>query len=309
MSSVSPGPAKKMTAPAVKARKGGDLLRMVTAYDTPSARIADRAGADIILVGDSMGNVVLGYDDTLQVTIDAMVHHVAAVSRAEPKAIVVGDMPWLSFHISAEETLHNAGRVIREGGAEAVKLEGGHKRVEMIEALVSAEIPVMGHVGLTPQSVNAMGGYRVQGKEIDDARELVADAKALEDAGVFAIVLEGVPDILAKIVTDAVGVPTIGIGAGPHCDGQVLVFHDVLGLSGNAEQRLPKFVRQYAKLDDLAVAALQAFFADVQTGKFPSEDETYHMPPDVEARLTGEHGANVHYLNPLHEDGTALGGF
>ncbi|NNK91586.1 MAG: 3-methyl-2-oxobutanoate hydroxymethyltransferase [Acidimicrobiia bacterium] len=273
---------KKVTAPAVLARKGGDKIKMVTAYDAPTARIADRAGADIILVGDSVANVVLGYDDTLQVTIDDMVHHTAAVSRTRPAAMVLGDMPWLSYHGSVEATVRNAGKLIRDGGAEAVKLEGGAKRVPMIEALVAAEIPVMGHIGLTPQSVHAMGGYRVQGKHADVAQDLVADAKALAAAGVFAIVLEGVPDLLAEIVSFAVDVPTIGIGAGPHCDGQVLVFHDVLGLG---EGRLPKFVRQYAGLADDAVAALEQFFSDVEAGTFPADAETYHMPEETARSL------------------------
>ena len=268
----------KMTAPKVLARKGGDKLRMVTAYDYPSAQIADRAGADIILVGDSVANVVLGHDDTLQVTVDVMVHHTRAVTRAKPSGLVVGDMPWLSYHASLDETVHNAGRFVREGGAEAVKLEGGRKRLQAIRAVLDAEIPVMGHLGLTPQSVNAMGGYRVQGKQAAAAYELISDGKALAEAGVFAIVLEGVPDLLAEIVTREIPVPTIGIGAGVHCDGQVLVFHDVLGLGGG--EYLPKFVRQYASLADDAVDAMQRFFADVQSGAFPGDAETYHMPGD-----------------------------
>jgi 3-methyl-2-oxobutanoate hydroxymethyltransferase len=268
----------KMTAPKIRARKGGDKIAMVTAYDLPTAQIADRAGADIILVGDSVANVVLGYDATLSVTVDVMVHHTAAVARAKPSAVIVGDMPWLSYHTSVEDTVANAGRLVRDGGAEAVKLEGGRKRLAMIEALLAAEIPVMGHLGLTPQSVHAMGGYRVQGKQAAVAYELISDAKKLDDAGVFAIVLEGVPDVLAEIVTDEVSVPTIGIGAGVHCDGQVLVFHDVLGLGGG--EYLPKFVRQYSHLADDAVAAMERFFADVRSGAFPGEDETYHMPEE-----------------------------
>ena len=269
---------KKMTVPRVRARKGGEKLRMVTAYDHPTARIADRAGADIILVGDSLGNVVLGHDDTLGVSIDDMVHHTAAVSRAEPSALVVADMPWLSFHVSVAEAVRNAGRLVREGGAEAVKLEGGRKRLPVIRALRDAEIPVMGHLGLTPQSVHAMGGYRVQGREAYAAYELLSDAHALAEAGVFAIVLEGVPDLVAETVTEQVPVPTIGIGAGPACDGQVLVFHDVVGL-GDAEG-LPKFVRRYAALADEAVDALRRFFDDVASGSFPAEAETYHMPEE-----------------------------
>src|SRR6266702_88741 len=264
----------KVTVPAILTRKGGPKLKVVTAYDTPSAQIADNAGADIILVGDTLAHVMLGFEDTLPATVDIMVHHTAAVARAKPAALVLGDLPWLSYHISVEETVRNAGRFLREGKAEAVKLEGGRKRLPMIEALLAAEIPVMGHLGLTPQSIHRMGGYRVQGKRPDAAVELLADARALAAAGVFAIVLEGVPDVLAQIITEEVPVHTIGIGAGPHCDGQVLVYHDVVGLY---EGRVPKFVRQYAHLADVATKALQGFFADVQAGTFPSDAESYHM--------------------------------
>ena len=275
--------SSKMTAPKILARKGGAKIKMVTAYDFPTARIADRAGADIILVGDSVANVVLGHEDTLAVTVDVMVHHTAAVARAKPNAMVLGDMPWLSYHTSVEDTVRNAGRLVREGGAEAIKLEGGRKRLPMIRAVLGAEIPVMGHLGLTPQSVHAMGGYRVQGKRAAAAYELVSDAKALADAGVFAIVLEGVPDVLAEIVTREISVPTVGIGAGRHCDGQVLVLHDVLGLGGG--EYLPKFVRQYGAIADDSVALLERFFADVETGEFPGEAETYHMPAESEEIL------------------------
>ena len=274
---------RPMTAPVVLSRKGGQKIRMITAYDAPTARIADRAGADIILVGDSLANVVLGHEDTLAVTVDVMVHHTAAVTRTKPMALVVGDMPWLSYHTSIADTVENAGRFIREGGASAVKLEGGRKRIPMIGAVLDAEIPVMGHIGLTPQSVHSMGGYRVQGKEAQAAYEMISDAHALADAGVFAIVLEGVPDVVAEIVTREISVPTIGIGAGLNCDGQVLVFHDVTGLG--AGEYLPKFVRQYADLADDAVVAIEAFFADVQSGTFPSEAETYHMSAESEEIL------------------------
>jgi len=274
-----------VTAPMIRARKGGAKIRMTTAYDFPTARIADRAGADIILVGDSVANVVLGHDDTLAVNVDMMVHHTAAVARAEPRALIVGDMPWMSYHVSPEDTVLNAARLVRDGGAAAVKLEGGRKRVEMIEAVVDAEIPVMGHLGLTPQSVNAMGGYRVQGKEAQAAYEMISDANALVDAGVFSLVLEGVPDRVAQIITAEIPVPTIGIGAGPSCDGQVLVIHDVLGLGGG--EYLPKFVRPYANLADDAVEALERFFMDVEAGTFPSEDETYHMADESFEILRG----------------------
>lgn len=286
--------AKKLTAPAVKARKGGDKLTMITAYDEPSARIADRAGADIILVGDSVANVVLGRDDTLAMTVDEMVYHTAAVTAAAPNALVVGDMPWLSYHTTPEDAVHNAGRLIREGGAGAVKLEGGRKRLDMVRAVLDAEIPVMGHLGLTPQSVHAMGGYRVQGKQAAAAYELISEAKLLAEAGVFAIVLEGVPDVVAKMVTEEIGIPTIGIGAGSDCDGQVLVFHDVLGLH---DRQTAKFVRQYAQLADVAVAALEQFFADVRSGEFPGAAETYHMPED-----------SAEILREISEDAGGLSG-
>lgn len=272
----------KVTAPGVLARKGGQRIKMVTAYDYPSAVIADRAGADIILVGDSLANVVLGFDDTLSVDLDVMIHHTAAVARANPMALVLGDMPWLSYHVSVADAVANAGRLIREGNAEAVKVEGGRKRLEVIKGMLDAEIPVMGHIGLTPQSVHAMGGYRVQGKATAAARDLIRDAHALADAGVFAMVLEGVPTLVAEIITKEVSVPTIGIGAGSHCDGQVLVFHDVLGLH---DGHLPKFVRQYEKLQERAIGAVAEFFADVETGAFPSDDESYSMSEEAAAAL------------------------
>ena len=288
--------SKKMTAPAVRARKGGEPLVMVTAYDAPGARMADEAGVDMILVGDSLAMVVLGYDDTLQVTVDDMAHHTAAVARglasssgaglARPDPLIVADLPWMSYHVSVEDTVRNAAALVR-AGAQAVKLEGGRKRVPMVSALVDAEIPVMGHIGLTPQSLHAMGGFKVQGKTFDAAQALVDDAVALADAGCFAIVLEGVPDQVARMVTEAVEVPTVGIGAGPWCDGQVLVFHDVLGI----EDRItPKFVRRYASLKTTAVEALSAFADDVRTGRFPADEESYHLADGV-ADALGLYGA------------------
>jgi 3-methyl-2-oxobutanoate hydroxymethyltransferase len=275
-----------VTAPGVRARKGGPPLVMVTAYDAPGARIADEAGVDVILVGDSLAMVVLGYDDTLQVTVDDMAHHVGAVARAKPRALVVGDLPWMSYHVSAEDSVRNAAALVR-AGAQAVKLEGGAKRVAMVRAIVDAEIPVMGHIGLTPQSVHALGGFKVQGKQADAARALVDDALALVDAGCFSIVLEAVPDEVARLVTDAVPVPTIGIGAGPWCDGQVLVFHDLLGIEDRVR---PKFVRRYASLKDDAVAAMRAYAEDVRDGRFPGPDESYHLADDV-AEALGLYGA------------------
>lgn len=280
----------EITVPSVRARKvrsGHAPLVMITAYDAPGARIADAGGVDLILVGDSLAMVVLGYEDTLSVTVADMAHHTAAVARARPGALVVADMPWLSYHLSVTDTVRNAAALVR-AGASAVKLEGGRKRAPMIEAIIDAEVPVMGHLGLTPQSVNAMGGFKVQGREAPAAVALVEDAQALEEAGCFAIVVEGVPDEVARLVTDAVSVPTIGIGAGPWCDGQVLVFHDVLGL----EDRItPKFVRRYASLKADAVAGVAAYADDVRKGRFPSHAESYHLA-DAAAEALGLYGGD-----------------
>jgi 3-methyl-2-oxobutanoate hydroxymethyltransferase len=278
--------AQRLTAPAVRARKGGETLVMVTAYDAPGARMADEAGVDMILVGDSLAMVVLGYDDTLQVTVEDMAHHTAAVARAKPSCMIVADLPWLSYHVSVADTVVNAAALVK-AGAQAVKLEGGAKRAPMVSALVDAEIPVMGHIGLTPQSVHAMGGFKVQGKSIDAAALMVQDALALQEAGVFAIVLEGVPDEVARMVTAAVSVPTIGIGAGRWCDGQVLVFHDVLGIE---DRIVPKFVRRYASLRADGVAALTAYADDVRSGRFPSDEESYHLSDEV-SRALGLYGS------------------
>lgn len=274
----------KVTVPIVRSRKGGPKLTMITAYDYPSARIASEAGVDMILVGDSVANVIHGMDETLGVDTDIMVLHARAVKRAKPDPLVIVDMPWLTFHISREDTLRNAGRLVREGGAEAVKLEGGTKRVPMVEALVRAEIPVMGHIGLTPQSVHAMGGYKVQGRELEAARVLTQEAKELETAGVFTIVLEGVPDLVGKMITESVSVPTIGIGAGPHTDGQVLVYTDLLGLGFGP---YPKFVRNYEDFRHRAVKAVSAYVSDVRSGAFPGADESYHLSDEVAAELEG----------------------
>jgi 3-methyl-2-oxobutanoate hydroxymethyltransferase len=270
---TGPGPAK-VTAPVVSARKGSGIpLVMVTAYDAPAARVADAAGVDLILVGDSVAMVVLGYDDTLHVTVADMAHHTAAVARTNPRPMVVADLPWMSYHTGPADAVVNAATLVR-AGAQAVKLEGGRKRVPVIEAIVDAEMPVMGHLGLTPQSFHAMGGFKVQGKDFEAARALVDDARALADAGCFAIVLEGIPDVVAQMITESVPVPTIGIGAGAHCDGQVLVYHDVLGLD---EQRPPKFVRRYAALQADATEALTHWVDDVRAARFPDDSESYHM--------------------------------
>ena len=279
--------SQQMTAPAVRARKGGTPIVMVTAYDFPGARIADEAHVDVILVGDSLAMVVLGYDDTLQVTVADMAHHVAAVGRARPRALVVADLPWLSYHLDPSDTVRNAATLVR-AGAQAVKLEGGRRRLLMVDALTAAEIPVMGHLGLTPQSVHATGGYRVQAQHLDAAEALVDEAGALVDAGCFAIVLEAVSAEVARVVTESVPVPTIGIGAGPHCDGQVLVFHDLLGL----EDRIaPRFVRRYASLKADAVTAVSTFAGDVRDRRFPTDAESYRLNDDV-ARALG-HGAQA----------------
>lgn len=269
---TSPGRALLSGAPAVRARKGsGQPLVMVTAYDAPSARAAAESGVDVILVGDSLGMVVLGYKDTLQVTLDDMVRHTAAVARAGPPQLIVSDMPWTTYHTGRQAAVENAALLVR-AGAGAVKLEGGAKRLEVLRAILDAEIPVMGHLGLTPQSVHAMGGYRVQGRDAADAKLLVEDAIALSETGCFALVLEAVPEDLAAEVTAVVQVPTFGIGAGASCDGQVLVFHDLLGLSG---PRLPRFARQYADLGSQASAALARWAADVREGRFPGPGEAY----------------------------------
>ena len=264
----------RVTVPAVRRRKvadGADPLVMVTAYDAPTARLADAAGVDLLLVGDSLAMVVLGYDDTLSVTVDDMVHHTAAVARTAPRALVVADLPWMSYHVSPEDTVRNAARLVR-AGAPAVKLEGGAKRLPAVSALIDAEIPVMGHLGLTPQSVHALGGFKVQGRQPEAADALVEDARVLVEAGVFAIVLEAVPAAVARRVTEALPVPTIGIGAGPACDGQVLVLHDLLGLE---DRVLPRFVRRYASLRADGTAAVAAYAADVRSGAFPGPEETY----------------------------------
>ena len=283
---------RTLTVPAIRAskvRSGNDPLVMVTAYDAPGARQAHAAGVDLVLVGDSLAMVVLGHGDTLQVSVDDIAHHTGAVSRglassvaAGPRPLVVGDLPWMSYHTSTDEAVRNSAKLVR-AGAQSVKLEGGRKRLPVIEAIIDAEIPVMGHLGLTPQSVHAVGGFKVQGRQHDAALELVRDAKALEAAGCFAIVLEAVPDEVARMVTGAVDVPTIGIGAGGDCDGQVLVYHDVLGIE---ERMRPKFVRRYAELGAASVEALQTFAADVRAGRFPADAETYHLSAEVAESLS-----------------------
>lgn len=262
---------KKITVPIVRETKGRRKLTMVTAYDAPSARIVDEAGIDIALVGDSLGMVIQGKPDTLSVTLEQMVYHTEMVARSTSRALVVGDMPFLSFQISDERTLEAAGRLIQAGAA-AVKLEGGGKIADRIRAITEIGIPVMAHLGLTPQSIHQMGGYKVQGRDVENARRLLDEAKRIQDAGAFAVVLEGMPASLATQMTEQLSIPTIGIGAGSHCDGQVLVFHDLVGLSGD---RTPTFVRRYADLRVTAVEAVKKFKSDVEAGRFPSEGESY----------------------------------
>ncbi len=247
-------------------------ITALTAYDYPFAKILDEAGIDIILVGDSLGNVVLGYENTLPVTMDEMIHHTRAVGRGVKKALLVGDMPFGSYQESLSECLRNATRFIKEAGVKAVKLEGGRIISEKIKALVDAGIPVMGHVGLTPQSVHRFGGYKIQGRGQKAAKEILEDAEFVEKAGAFSIVLEGIPYTLGKQITGRLSIPTIGIGAGPYCDGQVLVLHDLLGLSGDFK---PKFVRSYANVGEDVLKAVKKYKKDIQQGKFPSMKESF----------------------------------
>jgi 3-methyl-2-oxobutanoate hydroxymethyltransferase len=270
----------KLSAPAIRSRKrrsGAAPLVMVTAYDEPGARLAAAAGVDVILVGDSLANVVLGHEDTLHVSVDEMCHHVRAVAAAKPGVHVVADMPWLSYHLSVADSVRNAAKLIR-AGADSVKLEGGRVRREVVRAILDAEIPVMGHLGLTPQSVLAFGGFRVQAKTREAAQQLELDAKVLQDEGVFAVVIEGVPSVVGTRITEALDIPTIGIGAGPDTDGQVLVFHDLLGLSRGTPA---KFVRRYADLAPVITEAIAHFAADVRSGEFPGPSEAYANPDEL----------------------------
>jgi 3-methyl-2-oxobutanoate hydroxymethyltransferase len=266
---------KPLTVTDIRAMKAaGRKIAVVTAYDFPSGRLADAAGLDVVLVGDSLGTALQGHANTLPVTLEQMLYHTGMVARAVDRALVVGDMPFMSYQTDTATALANGGRFLAEAGAAAVKLEGGHPAaVERIAALVEAGIPVMGHVGLTPQSVHAMGGYRVQGKGEGQAERIVREARQVEEAGAFAIVLEGIPEKLAKQVTEALSIPTVGIGAGVHCDGQVLVWHDLLGLS---EGRMPRFVKPYARVGATIRRALRAYVREVADGTFPGPDHTYH---------------------------------
>ena len=279
----------KVTVPELMQRKTlaagspNKKITCLTAYDYPTGRLVDEAGVDVVLVGDSLAMVMLGHESTLPLTLEEALHHTKAVRRGVERGLVVADMPYGSYHGDINESLRNAMRFVKEAGAEAVKIEGGERRLELIARLTDAEIPVMGHIGLTPQSLNALGGYRVQGKTPNAAEQLLRDAKAVEAAGAFAIVLEAIPRELAAEITKAVAIPTIGIGAGPDCDGQVLVLHDMLGLTF---QNAPKFARRYANIGEVISRAVREYCADVQSGSFPTDAESYHAPANVKGRKT-----------------------
>ena len=277
----------KVTVPDIVSRKSSpgsssSKITCLTAYDYPTARLVDEAGVDVLLVGDSLAMVVLGYENTLPVTMDEMLHHTRAVRRGTRRALLVADMPFGSFHTSIEESVRNAVRFVKEAGAEAVKVEGGERRLELIARLVESEIPVMAHIGLTPQSLHAFGGFKVQGKTAEAAERLLRDARAVEAAGAFSVVLESIPRELAAQVTRELRIPTIGIGAGPECDGQILVIHDLLGLSFGVD---PKFARQYANLAETISRAVTEYCDDVRAGRFPSDAESYHLSAEARARL------------------------
>ncbi|MBN1826203.1 MAG: 3-methyl-2-oxobutanoate hydroxymethyltransferase [Candidatus Eisenbacteria bacterium] len=277
---MSEAERKKVTVRTLaRLKRQGRKITMLTAYDYPTAGILDRTGVDVILVGDTVGMVVLGMETTLPVTMDEMIHHCAAVARARPRALLVGDMPFLSFTVSVRDTVRNAGRMVKEGGVEAVKLEGGRAMIPMVRAIARASIPVMGHLGLTPQSILRFGGYKVQGKRREEAERLVDAARGLEDAGCFAIVLEAIPADVAARVTERVSVPTIGIGAGPHCDGQVLVTHDLLGVY---EERPPRFVKRYADLRGEMTRAFTEYVREVREGVFPAAEHCYESEEEKE---------------------------
>ncbi|HTG86182.1 MAG TPA: 3-methyl-2-oxobutanoate hydroxymethyltransferase [Pyrinomonadaceae bacterium] len=276
---LKPERPEKVSAPSLRSSKQrGERLVCLTAYDYPTARIVDEAGIDVILVGDSLGNVVLGYGNTVPVTLEEILIHLKAVRRAVQRALLVADMPYGSFHTGDDDAVRNALRLVKEGGAEAIKLEGGHKRVHLVKRLVDEEISVMGHIGLTPQSINQLGAYRVQGKTALSAQQLIDDAKAMEDAGAFAVVLEVVPREIAKMITESISIPTIGIGAGVHCDIQVLVLHDMLGLGFGKQAR---FVRPYANLREVMTDAVSRYADDVRNGTYPSEAESYGLPAET----------------------------
>lgn len=289
MAYLQPDKPEKVYLPAIKSAKDkGEKLVALTAYDYPTARIVDEAGVDIILVGDSIGNVIHGYGNTIPVSIEEITSACIAVKRGTERAMVVADMPFGSYHVNADESVKNALRLMKYGGAEAVKLEGGRNRVDLVKRLVDEEIPVVAHIGLTPQSVYKLGGYRVQGRTAEHAKRLIEDAKLLEDAGAFAIVLELVPREVASIITKELTISTVGIGAGLDCDIQVLVLHDLLGMTFG---RQPRFVRQYANLRDVMTKAIQAWSNDVKTGAYPNDKESYGLTDEALAELSGKRSA------------------
>jgi 3-methyl-2-oxobutanoate hydroxymethyltransferase len=276
-------PRQKITVASLREKKAHrEPITCLTAYDYATARLVDEAAIDIILIGDSLAQTMLGYENTLTVTVDEMLHHTRAVRRGVKHAFLIADMPFGSFHVAAEEAVRNAARFVKEGGAEAVKMEGGEKRADLIRRVIDAEIPVAGHIGLTPQSVNVMGGYKVQGKSLQAIEQLMRDAVALDRAGVACLYLEGIPREVAAMITAEVATPTIGIGAGPECDGQVLVIHDILNLTFGPPA---KFVRRYGDAAALISDAVQAFRADVLSHQYPSDSESYHLPKDTQQAL------------------------
>jgi 3-methyl-2-oxobutanoate hydroxymethyltransferase len=278
-----PSARPKVTTLTIQEKKRRrELITCLTAYDYATSRLVDEAGIDMILVGDSLAQVVLGYDSTLPVTLEEMLHHTRAVRRGVKSALIIADMPFGTYHGDDKQAVHNAVRFVKDGGAEAVKIEGGEKRADLVRRMLDCEIPVMGHIGLTPQSLHKMGGYKVQGKDLAGIEQLMKDAVALDRAGVFSIVLEGVPREVAAMITEEVSAPTIGIGAGPDCDGQVLVFHDLLNLSFAPPA---KFVRRYGDAAALISNAVQQFKTDVETGSYPSDEESYHLPKNTKAEL------------------------
>ena len=287
MAYLQPDRPEKVYLPAIRAAKEkGEKLVCLTAYDYPTARIVDEAGVDMILVGDSIGNVIHGYGNTIPVSLDEICSALIAVKRATERAMVIADLPYGTYHVNADETVRNALKLMKYGGAEAIKLEGGRNRVDLVKRLVDEEIPVVAHIGLTPQSVYKMGGYRVQGRTAEAATRLIEDAKLLEEAGAFAIVLELVPREVAAIITREVEISTIGIGAGAECDIQVLVLHDLVGMTFG---RQPRFVRKYADITKLMTEAIQSWSNDVKSGEYPNEKESYGLTEETKKELLNEH--------------------
>jgi 3-methyl-2-oxobutanoate hydroxymethyltransferase len=297
MSHINQRSERKISAPDIRARKGGQPIVALTAYDYPTARLVDEAGFDFILVGDSLAQTVLGYDSTLPVTLDEMIAATRAVKRGVKRALIVGDMPFGYYQDSAERGVASAIRFIKEGGAEAIKIEGGQRRAHIVHAIVEAEIPVMGHIGLTPQSLLKMGGYRVQGKTLEAAKELIEDALALERAGAFALVLEGMPKEISRIITERLTIPTIGIGAGVECDGQILVFTDLVGLTFG---HTAKFVRQYVDAKSVISEALKKYADDVTARRFPADEESYSLPEGTTVTIDEEHSQSMPPLGPIN---------